>query len=764
VVTGLFVGRESELLAIDGWWERGARVVTVTGPAGMGKSRVAQEAARRTERPTAVVDLTAASEQAAFFDAVHRALWLGDEEGASDPAVRLAHALRERGDLLLVLDGPEGVLSSLGGTLASWLARAPELTLLIASQVRLGMAGEVVVELGPLAEAEELFLACGQRTRSGWSPTELDRQMAGEIARELDGVPLAIELAAARLTVVGTRAILHRIRGGAPTGLERAIAISAAGLDEREALSLAQLSIFRGGFTADAAEEVLDTGSESMAVLTALRQKSLVFARDDADGEVRLGLYGMIRDHATRMLEVLPEARARAEARHAEHYLKLAEELGRSPAMRGRLLADRENLLLLVERVARERAVSARAALPALRAVLLLAPVLFAHGALRAYESVVDRVVSATSASGADPRLIAEVLLVRGMLHRHRDAAKNGARSLVQALGIARTLGDGSLEARILLELSFGLEDAGDLPAAEEHAETAAALLEKAGDRQGHGRALARSGALLARRGAVDEGRSALKRAATLHDDAVMRAEDLRSLATLETHAGHLGPARVAIEESLALSSGVDDRRGQALARLQLGLIAQRMGDRAGAREALKSAMDEFGALGFSVLEATAQGHLGVLAREEGRSVDAHARLTAACDALRALAGEGAAALFEKELDADAGGSFASLTMTVVGEGGTWFRPAGGERVELSRRVPLSRIVEQLASERLLRPNAALSSRALQEAAWPKEKMAPSAGAHRVRVAISSLRKLGLPVVTSDDGYALDPSVPMARG
>ncbi|MBL8609995.1 MAG: hypothetical protein JNL38_21850, partial [Myxococcales bacterium] len=99
----------------------------------------------------------------------------------------------------------------------------------------------------------------------------------------------------------------------------------------------------------------------------------------------------------------------------------------------------------------------------------------------------------------------------------------------------------------------------------------------------------------------------------------------------------------------------------------------------------------------------------------------------------------------------------------VVGEGAAWFRPPRGARVGLERRRSLAQVAARLAVERLERPGHALPSAALREAGWPGEKLQAAAGAHRVRVAISTLRKLGLPIVTGEDGWALDPAIVLVR-
>ncbi len=327
------------------------------------------------------------------------------------------------------------------------------------------------------------------------------------------------------------------------------------------------------------------------------------------------------------------------------------------------------------------------------------------------------------------------MLLVRGALHNHRGAAAKGARDLVTALGIARTIKHASLEARALFELGHALADAGDLPAAEEHLRRAAAIFAAEYDNHEEGRAHASLALLLTRAGRADEARVLLGRAQEAHvDDAEARAEDLLSLGVLELSEGRLAAARAATEKSLALSPDLGRSSGRA--RMQLGLVARRSGDRAPARAALERAADTFAQLGFEGLFAEAQGQLGIVAFEPGKLAEAKTRLRSACDALGELSRGAAATLFAEQLRALDGA-----------EGGP--------------KPPPDDVL--LTKERLERPDATLGSRALMDAAWAGEKLQTAAGAHRVRVAISTLRKLGLPIVTRDDGYALAPETTVVR-
>lgn len=765
------VGRAADVAEITRWLDVGERLVTIAGPSGIGKTRVALEVARTADVTTHVawVELCAVTDVPALCDAVASAMGLAEEEGAQEPLLRIGRALATRGDLLLCLDAFESLSARAEETVGTWLRMAPELLLLVASRERTRLPGEVVHELGPLPEAEELFVACAQRIRAGFTPTVEELAIVKEIARELEGVPLAIELWATRLSVMAPRALLHRIRtgaGGVGDALTRALSGAWNSLTEDEKAALAAVTVFRGGFTLEAAEAIVDVKGAAIDVLAQLRDKSLLLARESADGDLRLDMYRGVHAYASARLDDTEAARATAESKHAAYFATFAAKPSSREIKMRRLFAEKDNLLAVIERVARSGSVTARVAEPALRALLALAPLLFRHGPLRAYEVIVDPAIASTRGSGADPSLCCEVLLVRGTLHHHRGAAAKGARDLVSALGLARTIKNASLEARALLELGHALADAGDLPAAEDHFRRAAALFATTNERHEEGRAQRSLAVLLARTGRVEEARAMLLRAREAHEsDPEARMEDLLSLGALELAEGRLAAARTATEESLALSPEVS--RGAGCARMQLGLVARRSGDRPLAREALGRAADTFAQLGFEALAAEAEGQLGIVALEEGKVSEAKARLTSARDALTELSRGAAATLFTEQLraldSADGGPKPPPDDVLLVATDGAWFRAPRGARVGLERRRPLSRIAERLTKERFERPETTLGSRALMDAAWAGEKLQAAAGAHRVRVAISTLRKLGLPIVTRDDGWALDPKITVVR-
>ncbi|AKV01439.1 Signal transduction response regulator [Labilithrix luteola] len=860
------VGRTRELAAMEAHIAEGERLLTVFGPAGIGKTAFAREVARRfvegtaggTDRARAwACDLEHARDAADVEDAVARAI------GAEGPAV-IGEALGVRGPSLVVLDACEHVGTGLA-RLAMWLEAAPEAIFVLTSRRRDVVPG-VVVELEPLVEGAELFRVFA--ARSGARLNDGDAPYIDAICMELGNVPLAIELAAARVAVLGARALLHRLktrfevlrRPTAATGparhtsLEAAIDASWEALTAHEQGALAQSSVFHGGFALEAAESVIVIDAEPSAppvldVLSSLRDRALLSSRPSTvAGEARLSLDANVRAYAARKLGSGVLA---AEERHAQYYATTADAWARAldgadgAVARLRVLADKDNILAVTRRVRREGPVGVRTAEPALRALVALAPVLLAAGPFEAYAQVLEPVLHATRSSGADPRLVARVLLVRATIARLRGTPRAAAEDLVRALGMARAVGDLRIEARALTEIGVALEARGDLAGAEEHHGLAMNLARRADDGVEEGAIARRLGVLVARRGRCDEGTALLERALSLHqatNAAWTVAEDHRALAALAIDRGAVERARSHVEEALRDSREANDVRGEALAMELAGLLAHDAGDLEVAARSYGEALERLQELGARHLEAALLVRLGAVARERGRAAEAwtllrtassrlrddpaaSALLAAHVAALEAAAGrpddarvsigqaaegiveggdvvassflavaratlEGRAPLVENAAELDVlarrsadlriflrGGRAAPRVVEpppepstleaalVVGEGGLWFRVPNGERVSLERRRSLALLLDRLLAARLEHPGVAIASEALQRAAWPGERIVPSAGAHRLRVAVATLRKLGLRelVETTPTGYRLSGDVPCVR-
>ncbi len=873
------IGRDGALAAVTRAIDEGARLVTITGPAGAGKSRLAIEVALGKDA-AARADVSEVTRREALIDAI--ALAIGAEGGALDKA------LASRGELVVVLDDADRAIDALRAAIPPLLHAAPELVIVVTSRERLAIEGEAIVELGPLdlpsdraepksgaieaSAAVALFVAAARRVRSDYALTEAEAPFVAALVRELDGLPLAIELAASRMAVMGARALLHRMasrfevlrKSGAARGrhatLEAAIEASWIALAPHEQDALAQCAVFRGGFSLEAAERVIDVSRHKgappvMAILEALRDKSLLFAMTDhhVPGELRLGIYASVRDFAMRSLSA--EDKRAVELRHADAVVAEAELLSKRASKqasgktareaRARVLADRENLLAVIERVLGKGPVTARAAEPALRALVVLAPAMLYEGPLEALVSLIDPALAATRDSGADPRLSANALAVRGALLRKRGKIRAASRDLVQALAIARTLGDQGIEAKVTIELGHALAGSGDVAGALDHYERAERMLRALGDRSASADAMQSMGALLLRQTRLEEAAPLLARALAIHraeESPVAEVMDHNLLAELSIDAGRLDDARAQLEGSARAGQGVGDKPGEAIAKGLYGLLAALSGDGESAHKALEEASATLRDLGYLPLSAAMSGKVGLVSLLAGKTAEAFALFSDAIDdlgdegdargitallahkaALEAIVGRAASAralldaAHDRSVKAgdpvslalvaiarahlDRGGEGDDLAKAraiaarsaevrlalttldraaterrasimpppddalLVGDKGLWFRAPESARVPLDRRRPLALILDRLARARDERPGAEVTSDELLEAAWPGERVLPAAGAHRVRVAVATLRKLGLKDViqTGEEGYRLSPAVPLAR-
>jgi predicted ATPase/DNA-binding CsgD family transcriptional regulator len=354
------VGRADEVRRLRALLlDPGARLATLTGPGGVGKTRLALAAAAELEAAfahgAAFVDLSPLTNPALVPTAVAAALGIREVDDELLVA-RLFDALRGRA-LLLVLDNFEHVAAA-APFVAQLLSASPLLTALVTSREPLRLSAERIVAVPPLSlpspddtaaaiaenEAVRLFLARAQAERADFALTPANAQQVAEIVRRLDGLPLAIELAAARIAHLTPGMLLSRLEQRLPmlTGgprdaparqrtLASAIAWSYDLLAPELQALFRRLAVFVGGFTLDAAAAVAGADGDDLDVLdniAGLSAQSLVRPLNEVDGELRFGMLETIREFAVDALARSGES-APAE-RHAAYFLRLAERAERA--------------------------------------------------------------------------------------------------------------------------------------------------------------------------------------------------------------------------------------------------------------------------------------------------------------------------------------------------------------------------------------------------------------------------------------------------
>jgi DNA-binding SARP family transcriptional activator/predicted ATPase len=635
-----FLGREQELIDVDRLIANPeCRCISLVGPGGIGKTRLALEAARQHRAdlahgvafiPLAAVGSVEAA-VAAMAGAIH--LYFG---GPGDPKLQLLNYLCEK-QMLLILDNVEQFLTegplqaNIVELMLEILQRAPGVKLLVTSREALDLQGEWVFEVRGLdfPEVEQtgrfdeyaavaLFMQRARRASPGLACNEADLAGIAHICRLVEGMPLAIELAATWVRVLSPAEIAKEIEGSLDflsasvrdlperhRSMRAVFEHSWQRLAAREQQVLSQLSVFRGGFTRQAAEQV---AGASLSVLSTLVNRSLL--RRAAAG--RYELHELVRQYSATHLAADPQAHAAAHERHYHCFLALAEaaepELkGRNQVeWLGRLEQEHDNLRAALAWAFEGDRMSAGGDELALR----LSGALRWFWRMRGYfheglswldKSLRQRPEGCTSARAA-------ALLGKSMLTYALGDLGAARRSAEESAAICRELGDQHGLAEALTFIGLTLVWQGEASLSQARLEEALAICRQAGDRWGEARALYRLGiSLTDYAGDPARGRAMLEESAAILEDMgekFVLNSVLVSLGSVDLEVGEYAAARARFEHALAIAREIEHPWGIADALTDLGRVYRIVGDYSTAQSHLEQSLQVYQQHGRTIWES----------------------------------------------------------------------------------------------------------------------------------------------------------------
>jgi predicted ATPase/DNA-binding SARP family transcriptional activator len=589
------IGREHELEELAALLEsREARLLVLTGAGGSGKTRLALEAARRAAPTYAngavLVELAPLGDPELVVPTIAQALGLAD---AQQPLEALAEELRSR-ELLLMLDNAEHVREATPA-LVQLLARAPRLTILVTSRTVLHLSGEHVFPVAPL-ELESAQVLFEQRARSlqpDFQVVPADRETIRELCRRVDGLPLAVELAAARVRALSPQAVLDRLTerlgflAGGPHDLParqqtlyETLDWSYELLPHDERGLLARLSVFRGGATLAAVADVCLGGNESRALdlVERLADASLLLVRRPG-GEARYDLLETVRQYAADRLQAFDVDATRR--RHAEWCVALVERA--EPELSGEsqtwwfsvLEAEHDNT-----RAALAYLADAGDHEQALRLTALLSRFWYVRGHLTEARRHLEAVLP--SAGDLDPLLLRRAQTAGASIALLQGDYEASAAFAERALDSARRTGEPRFVANGLSNLGAIVLAGGDPERAALVLEEAVQLAREVGDERITALALNNLGDLALstgdyrRAGRLFEESHALLRS---RGDTANVARSLFNLGAVDLMVGADDAADARFREALELALTADDKEDLAWCLEGFAALAARTGD-----------------------------------------------------------------------------------------------------------------------------------------------------------------------------------------
>jgi len=647
-----FIGREKETGEIKKL-VGSSRLVTITGAGGSGKTRLALQVAADLldDHPDGVwlVDLAAVTDPQLVLQELAATLGVR-EQGGGSIEVLLDDFLAEK-KLLLVLDNCEHLVAACARVAAQVLKVSAASRILVTTREALGVSGEVAWRIPSMSvpetntvhsideisayEAVRLFIERALLTESSFTLTKADAPFITQICNRLDGIPLAIELAAARVNVLSPKQIVDRLddvfrllTGGSRSALPRQQTLRALVdwsydlLSEPEKAMLMRASTFAGGFTLEAAEAVASgegaSNENALDILTQLVGKSLVVV-DRAGEQARYRLLETIRQYGREKLFESAWA-ASTRDRHLDFYLSLAERT--EPLLQGSeqrmwldlLEAEHDNL-----RAALEWSASGDGDQAGLR----LASALWRFWWVRGYWSEgrrwLDKVLSLPGEDVSSPR--AKALWVAAFLAQFQDDYSAVLSLSQQSLEMIRQVGDEAHAAYPLMILGFLARDHGRPEDGRSQLEESLSIGRKFGDKQAMAWSLLGIAATFVDEGNDVQGRSSYEEALQLAREAGDKttvSRVLNEVGGLAFRDGDFPTARSLLTEALELRRELREKQGLQWSLSHLGALSRAEGDLRAARSYFDEGLEIARGLGDRTYMSSALSLIGDLALAEG--------------------------------------------------------------------------------------------------------------------------------------------------
>jgi len=641
-----FIGRSLELAAVDELLSSpSCRLLTLLGPGGIGKTRIALQAAvERIEKYSNgvfFVALAPLTNPDNLVQTIAGAVGTGFYS-KEDPQVQLINFLRDK-EMLLVMDNFEHLIQG-AGLLADILAVAPGVRFLVTSRQRLNLRGEWLYEVKGMRystgvekdgsshdSAIRLFERNTLRLVPEFELNGDNTPLVTEICRLVGGMPLAIELAASWMRVLNLTEIIAEMREGLDflettlvdvpgrhRSLGRVFEYSWKLLSEKEQAALAGLSCFRGGFGRKEAKDVAGAG---LPMIGSLVDKSLLF-RISAD---RFGVHEVTRQYAEAKLEKNSVLHSSVRERHCLYYIDFLEErevllktFERKRAI-DEMYGEIENI-----RSAWDWAVEHRRYTDIARSTRSLIVLHNSLGWFRSGEQLFSRTIDSLGEvpESAD-QAIADLLLNRGWLRVLIGRRKKAVEDFEQCLSLFRRIGDRSGEAAALCRLSTTELFAGQFDKATELAVESVKCVEGTGD-------LFIKAMTLNDYGNVERRMGNYTHAAEIYAEALAVLEEagdtygeiicLGNLGIVNYRLGNLEIAKKITEESIALAEKFGEKRMIALRRSDLANVLRAMGEMEQARKILLLCIEQNRELGLRSATAINIGNLACVEREDGNT------------------------------------------------------------------------------------------------------------------------------------------------